>query len=56
MAVLCCGLEKNGMVRAWHGYGMTSVNQPRLHCVNQTGNTHSKPLGARLGRGTACSV
>jgi hypothetical protein len=22
MAVLCHGLEKNGMVRAWHGRGM----------------------------------
>jgi hypothetical protein len=21
-AVLCRGLEKNGMVRAWHGHGM----------------------------------
>jgi hypothetical protein len=40
-AVLCCGLE-NGMVRAWHGHGMTSVNQTRPHCVNQMGKTHSK--------------
>ena len=28
-AVLCCGLEKNGMVGAWHGHGMASVNQTR---------------------------
>ena len=26
-AVLCCGLEKNGMVRTWHGRGMANVNQ-----------------------------
>ena len=52
-AELCCGLEKNGMVRAWHGRGMASVNQTRPHCVNQMGKTHSKPLGSRHGRGTA---
>jgi hypothetical protein len=50
---LCCGLEKNGMVRAGHGCGMASVNQTRAHCVNQMGKTHSKPLVARHGRGTA---
>jgi hypothetical protein len=44
-AVLCRGLEKDGMVRAWHGRGMASVNQ--------MGKTHSKPLAARHGRGTA---
>jgi len=55
-ALLCRGLEKNGIVRAWHGRGMTSVNQTRLHCVNQMGKTHSKPLAARHGRGTACYV
>ena len=54
-AVLCCGLEKNGMVGAWHGHGhgMASVNPTRPHCVNQMGKTHSKPLAARHGRGTA---
>ena len=52
-AVLCLGLEKNGMVRAWHGRGVASVNQTRPHCVNQMGKTHSKPLAARHGRGTA---
>ena len=41
------------MVRAWHGHGMASVNQTRPHCVNQMGQTHSKPLAARHGRGTA---
>ena len=47
------GLEKNGMVREWHVRGMASVNQTRLHCVNQMGKTHSNPLAARHGRGTA---
>ena len=51
--VLCRGLEKNGMVGAWHGHGMASVNQTRRHCVNQMGRTHSKPLAARHGRGMA---
>ena len=51
--VLCCGFEKNGIVRAWHGRGMASVNQTRPHCVNQMGKTHSKPLAALHGRGTA---
>ena len=32
---------------------MASVNQTRPHCVNQMGKTHSKPLAARHGRGTA---
>ena len=41
------------MVRAWHGRGMASVNQTRTYCVNQMGKTHSKPLAARHGRGTA---
>ena len=49
----CCGLEKNGMVGAWHGHAMASVNQTRPHCVNHMGKTHSKPLPARHGRGTA---
>jgi hypothetical protein len=49
------GLEKNGMVKAWHGRGkgMASVNQTRPNCVNQMGKTYSKPLAARHGRGTA---
>jgi len=46
-AVLCCGLEKNGTVAAWHGHGMASANQTRPNCVNQMGKTHSKPLAAR---------
>ena len=54
-AVLCCGLEKNGMIGAWHGHGhgMASVNQTRPHCVNQVGKTHYKTLAAWHGRGTA---
>ena len=51
MDVLWRGLEKNGMVRAWHGHGMASVNQTRQHCVNRMGKTHSKPLAARHGHG-----
>jgi hypothetical protein len=49
-AVLYRGLEKKGLVRAWHGHGMASVNQTWPHCVNQKGKTHSKPLAARHGR------
>jgi hypothetical protein len=52
-AMLCCGLEKNGMVKAGHRHGMESVNHTQLQCVNQMGKTHSKPLVARHGRGTA---
>jgi hypothetical protein len=52
MAVLCRGLEKNGMIGVGHGHGMASVNQTRPHCVNQMGKRHSKPLAARHGRGT----
>jgi hypothetical protein len=49
-AIVCRGLEKSGMVRAWHGRSMASVNQTQPHCVNQMGKTHSKPLAARHGR------
>jgi len=51
--MLCSGLEKNGMVGAWHGHGKASVNKTRPHCVDQMGKTHSTPLAARHGRGTA---
>jgi hypothetical protein len=37
----------------WSEHGMTSVTQTRPHCVNQMGKTHSKPLAAQHGRGTA---
>ena len=53
-AMLCSGLEKNGMVRAWHGRGIASVNHARPHCVNEMGKTHSKPLAARHGHGMLC--
>jgi hypothetical protein len=49
----CRPTQGHGMVRAWHGNGMASVNQTRPHCVNQLGKTHSKRLAARHGRGTA---
>jgi len=52
MAVLCHGLEKNGMVRARHGRGMATVNQTQSHCAHQMGKAHSKPLAAQHGRGT----
>ena len=52
-AVLCRDLEKNGMVGAWHGHGMESVNQTRPYCVNQMGKKHYKSLAARHGRGAA---
>ena len=32
---------------------MAGVNQAWPHCVNQIGKTHSKPLAAQHGRGTA---
>jgi len=41
------------MAWAQHGHGMASVNQTRLHYVKQMGKTHSKPLAAQHGRGTA---
>ena len=57
-AVLCRGIEKNSMVKAWHGRGMASVNQTRPHSVNQMRKTHSKTLAVRHGRGmgAACYV
>ena len=54
----CCAValrrtvwSEHGMGAAWAG--MASVNQTRPHCVDQMGKTHSKPLSARHGRGTA---
>jgi hypothetical protein len=49
-AMLCRGLEKNGMVRAWNGHDMASVNQAQPHCVNQIEKKHFKPLVAWHGR------
>ena len=47
----CCAMALRRT--AWSEHGMASVNQTRPHCVNQMGKTHSKPLAARHGRGTA---
>ena len=52
-AMLCCGLEKNGMFGGWHGHGMASVNRTWPHCVKRMGKTHCKRLAARHGRRTA---
>jgi hypothetical protein len=48
-----CAVALNGMVGAGHGRCVASVNQTRPHCLNKMGKTHSKPLEARHGRGTA---
>ena len=37
-------------------HAMASVNQTRPHYTNQMGKTHSKPLAARHGRGTAWAL
>jgi hypothetical protein len=57
---LCRGLETSlserrgrGVTRERHEIGIVCVNQTRLHCVNQMGKRHSKPLAERHGRGTA---
>jgi hypothetical protein len=52
----CCAVALRRTACAWHG--KASVNQTRLHYVNQMGKTHSKPLAARheRGMGTACYV
>jgi hypothetical protein len=50
----CCAVALRRTAWSEHdGRGMASVNQTRPHCVNQMGKTHSKPLEARHGRGTA---
>jgi hypothetical protein len=41
------------MAWARHGHGIATVNQTRPHWVNQMEKTHSKPLAAWYGRGTA---
>jgi hypothetical protein len=47
----CCAVALRRTTRSERG--MASVNQTRPHCVNQMGKTHSKPLAAWHGRGTA---
>ena len=49
----CCAVALRRT--AWSEHGMASVNQTRPHCVNQMGQTHSKPLATRHGMGTACA-
>ena len=49
----CCAMALRRTAWSEQSMGMESVNQTRLHCVNQMGKTHSKPLVARHGRGTA---
>jgi hypothetical protein len=51
----CCAVALKRTAWSEHGTGagMASVNQTRPHCVNQMGKTHSKPLAARHGTGTA---
>ena len=51
----CCAMALRRTTWSEHGMGMgmASVNQTRPHCVNQMGKTHSKPLAAWHGRGTA---
>jgi hypothetical protein len=51
-AVLCCGLEKNGMVGAWHG----KCESDTAALYKSNGRHLLKPLSARHGRGTACHV
>jgi hypothetical protein len=47
------GRYQKGIFVAWHGNGMACVNQTRPHCTNQMGNTQSKALVERHGRGMA---
>ena len=42
MAVLCCGLEKNGMVGAWYGHGMGMAWQVWI--------THGRPVWIKWER------
>jgi hypothetical protein len=35
---------QNEMVEAWHGRGMSCVNQTRPQCVDQMGKTQSTPF------------
>ena len=47
----CCTVALRRTACSEHG--MASVNQTRPHCVNKMVKTHSKPLAAWHGRGTA---
>jgi hypothetical protein len=52
-AVILRSRFQKGIFVAWQGNGRVCVNQTRPHCVNQMGNTQSKPLAERHGRETA---
>jgi hypothetical protein len=43
----CCAMVLRRTAWSVHGMGAASVIQTQLHCVNQMGKTHSKPLVAR---------
>jgi hypothetical protein len=43
------GHFQKGIFVAWQGNSMVCVNQTRLFCVNQMGNTQSKALAQRHG-------
>jgi hypothetical protein len=54
MPRICRQRHIRGMAEERHGNGMVCVNQTRPHCVNQMGNTQSKPLAERHGNGMVC--
>ena len=47
--MLCCGLEKNGIVGAWHG----KCESDKAALCKSHGKDSLNPLAARYGRGTA---
>jgi hypothetical protein len=53
VSVIRTAWSEHGVDAAWAWHSMANVNQTRPHCVNQMRKTHSKPLAARNGRGTA---
>jgi hypothetical protein len=52
---ICCVVDLRKTAWLEHGHGMVSVDETRPYCTYQMGKTHSKPLTARHGRGTACA-
>jgi hypothetical protein len=48
-AVALRGCFQNDIFAEWQGNNMACVNQTRPHCVNQRGNTKSKPFAERHG-------
>ena len=45
----CCAVAFRRTAWSEHRMGAASVNQTRLHCINQMVKTHSKPVAARHG-------